>query len=154
MKSQHEIGQRERWGAVFKLMTEQERAQQLADLELNLAWDRLDERERASALAAVEADRQWPGTFERMEEAARQANLKAEEAKRARDAEYARKLAEVTKELDKLSKQREATAQAVREHEEREQREAAAELERRAEEERQRVQKRVQKERERLMEAA
>jgi len=146
----HYGSQWRRWERVGRLLTERERAETLANFELNVVWDRLDESERDHALEAIQEDRDWPGLFDRMAEEAAESQRESQEQERQANAKLAKTIEELTKANGELVAQIQAEQREKSEQAEREEREAEEERERQAKAERDRLRKGQKDERAKL----
>lgn len=126
LKDAHYISQHARWDQAGGKLSERQRAEVLADLELNVLWDEMSEHEQDQAVKHVEEDQAWPGLFDRLDAEAEQRRQKSEALEResaerraawsAARADEAKRQAELERERSKQRReQAEAAEQAERE---------------------------------------
>lgn len=135
----HEVSQAHRWQRAGRLIPERKRAALLAELELNVLWDGMDEHEREATLKAIEEDREWPELFDRMREERKASRLEGLEDEREANRELAEAEAELAATNRRLIAALEAEERSRVENAEREEAERLADRERRLAEERERA---------------
>jgi hypothetical protein len=135
----HEVTQTNRWERAGRRIPERKRAALLAELELNVLWDGMDDHEREATLKAIEEDREWPELFDRMREERKASRLEGLEDEREANRELAEAEADLATTNRRLIAALEAEERSRVETAEREEAERLADRERRLAEERERA---------------
>lgn len=139
MEIDHEVAQMQRWRRVGDRLPERKRAALLAELELNVLFDGMDDHEREATLKAIEEDREWPEVFDRMREERKASRLEALEEARAANRALAKTMRDLSKTQGELVAKYEALERAEAEKADREVAERLEERERRLADERERA---------------